>query len=136
MPYNLCNFESNLQIFCNNSWDKSLAKLSLVSCQIKKNMLTVECRSYHVKTSTYIKTKCQELNNLSPLPTSPKQQGRYYFLFFTFQKNVLKIHYTHAPLWARSFICILNPVDVIAVAILEVVFCVVIAPCAPPADES
>ena len=39
-------------------------------------------------------------------------------------------------LWARSFICILNPVDVIAVAILEVVFCVVIAPCAPPADES
>ena len=31
---------------------------------------------------------------------------------------------------------VLNPVDVIAVAILEVVFCVVIAPCAPPADES
>ena len=42
----------------------------------------------------------------------------------------------NSALWARSFICILNPVDVIAVAILEVVFCVVIAPCAPPADES
>ena len=77
----------------------------IVSCQIKKIMLTVECRSYHVKTSTYIKTKCQELNNLSPLPTSPKQQGRYYFLFFTFSKNVLKIHLHLCSSNTNIFLC-------------------------------
>ena len=60
-------------------------------------LLTVECRSCHVKTSTYIKTKCQELNNLSPLPTSPKQQGTRYFFFLLFKKMFGK-YTTYAPL--------------------------------------